>query len=114
MTDEIKYIFIFISSVLISSMSQILLKQSANTTYSSKLKEYLNCKVILAYILFFVSTIITIIAYKHIPLSLGPVLESFGYIFVSILGFIFLHEKIGIRKLIGMLVVLIGVSVFYI
>lgn len=112
MNKELNYIFIFIASVLLSSVSQILLKKSANTTYSSKLKEYLNAKVIIAYIMFFISTLITIIAYKFIPLSLGPILESTGYIFVSSLGYLFLKEKINSKKLLGMGIIIVGVIVF--
>jgi small multidrug resistance pump len=112
MSKESAYIFIFISSVFISSVSQILLKKSANATYSNKLKEYLNSKVISAYTMFFASTLITILAYKYIPLSLGPILESTGYIFVSVLGLIFLKERISAKKAIGMAIIILGVIVF--
>lgn len=36
------YIGVFLVSVLIASVSQILLKQSADGQYESKVKEYLN------------------------------------------------------------------------
>ena len=38
----IKYVIIYVVSVFISSISQILLKISANTEYKDKLHEYLN------------------------------------------------------------------------
>lgn len=93
------YIFLFIFSVFISSVSQLLLKISAGGKYTSLIKEYLNVKVISAYCIFFVATILTLIAYKRVPLSMGPVIESLGYIFVSILGYIFLKERIGKKSL---------------
>ena len=107
-----KYIILFLSAVFISSVSQIMLKKSANKTYESKLKEYMNPWVIIAYGLFFGATLVTVIAYKYIPLSLGPILESAGYFFVTILGMIFLKEKVGKKKAFGLLIILIGIIVF--
>ena len=103
---------IFILSVLISSVSQVMLKTSANKTYASRIKEYLNPTVIIAYILFFMSTLITVFAHKIVPLSLGPILESTGYVFVSIFSYFLLKERIGKRKLIGILLIIGGV-IFY-
>ena len=53
-------------------------------------------------------------AYQWIPLSIGPVLESTGYIFVSVLGYIFLKEKMGRKKMFGMVMILIGILIFYV
>ena len=107
-----KYIILFLSAVFISSVSQIMLKKSANKTYESKLKEYMNPWVIIAYGLFFGATLVTVIAYKYIPLSLGPILESAGYFFVTILGMVFLKEKVGKKKALGLLIILAGIIVF--
>lgn len=107
-----KYIILFLSAVFISSVSQIMLKKSANRTYENKLKEYMNPWVIIAYGLFFGATLVTVIAYKYIPLSLGPILESSGYFFVTILGMIFLKEKVGKKKAMGLLIILAGIIIF--
>lgn len=112
MNRLIIYILIFLVSVFISSVSQVILKKSASRTYDSKIKEYLNLPVIFAYFLFFSCTLITVFSYKKLPLALGPILESFGYIFVSILGYFVLNEKFSRRKLLGMLLIIIGVIVF--
>ena len=106
------YIMLFIGSVFISSASQILLKRSADVKYESKIQEYLNPRVIIAYGIFFSASLITIIAYRGVPLSLGPVLEASGYVFVTILGRIFLHEKVSRRKLLGLFLILVGIVVF--
>lgn len=76
--------------------------------------EYLNPLVISAYGIFFVSSLLTMAAYQWIPLSIGPVLESTGYIFVSVLGYIFLKEKMGRKKMFGMVMILIGILIFYV
>ena len=105
------YIILFLISVLVSSFSQVLLKSSANKAYGSKIKEYLNLKVISAYIMFFGATLITVIAYRRVPLTLGPILESVGYVFVAVLSYLFLKERISRRKCIGLAIIMIGVVV---
>lgn len=105
-------ICIFLIGVLISSFSQILLKQSANKKYESKIREYLNVRVIIAYMMFSSATLFSTIAFKVIPLSYGPVLESTGYIFVLILSYFILKEKISKEKMQGIIVILIGILIF--
>lgn len=99
-------------SVFISSVSQIILKKAADKTYESTLKEYMNPMVIGAYGLFFCSVILTMLALKHVPLSMSPILESTGYIFVSVMGYIFLKERFSRRKLIGFALILAGIVIF--
>lgn len=111
-TLRIIFSLVFIVSVLISSISQVMLKTSANKSYSDRIKEYLNPTVIIAYGLFFLSTLITVFAYKVVPLSLGPVLESTGYIFVAVLGVVLLKERMSRKKLIGMVLILGGIALF--
>ena len=103
---------VFLCSVLISSISQILLKKSADRTYDSRLKEYLNPLVIVAYIMFFCSMMITMYCYRYVDVSAGPIFESAGYVFVGILGFIFLKEKFTAKKTLGMVLILLGIVVF--
>ena len=103
---------VFLCSVLISSISQILLKKSADKTYDSRLKEYLNPLVIIAYGMFFCSMMITMYCYRYVDVSAGPIFESAGYIFVGVLGYIFLKEKFTAKKIIGMLLIMLGIVIF--
>ena len=107
-----KYVLIFLLSVFIASVSQILLKKSANKNHANEWREYLNKYVITAYFIFFISTILTIIAYKGIELKYGPIIESVGYIFILIMSKMFLGEKITKNKILGILLIIIGVIVF--
>ncbi|MEE0391172.1 MAG: EamA family transporter [Lachnospiraceae bacterium] len=109
----IKYIAVFLFSVFISSVSQIMLKTSTKTEYQRVIDEYLNPRVIVAYIIFFCSSLLTIFAYKYVPLSMGPILEASGYIFVTVLGYFCLHETIGKKKALGMVCILAGIAVSY-
>ena len=81
-----EYIIIFLSASLISAFSQILLKLAAKKNYSSWIYEYLNIKVIIAYGIFFLATLITVYCYKVVPLSLGAMLEASGYYWSEICG----------------------------
>ena len=105
-------ICILILCVFIASVSQILLKISANKTYSSRIREYLNVYVIFGYGLLFLSTLLTMIALKRVPLSLSPVVESSSYIFVSVMGYLVLKERFTKKKMTGLLVILIVILVF--
>ena len=103
---------VFLVSVFISSVSQILLKKSADKIYDSKIKEYLNPLVLIAYGMFFCSMLITMYCYKFVDVSAGPIFESAGYVFVAVLGFIFLKEKFTVKKVIGMIVLMCGIALF--
>ena len=109
---QLIYSGVFLLGVLISSFSQVLLKRSAEHTYDSFIKEYLNPKVIVAYLLFFSATFCSVIAYKVIPLSLGPLLESVGYIFVTIWGWMFFRERVNRKKLFGLVLILTGIAIY--
>lgn len=109
----VKYIALYLFSVFISSVSQILLKRSADQEYENIFREYLNPKVMIAYTIFFCSSLLTVFAYKFVPLSMGPVLESSAYVFVTVLGYVCLHETIGKRKAVGMVVILLGIAISY-
>lgn len=99
-------------SVFISSVSQILLKKAADKTYKDHIREYINPLVIFAYGMFFCSVILTMLALRSIPLSMQPILESAGYIFVTVMGYFFLKERIGKKKLAGIGLILLGILIF--
>ena len=110
----IKYFLIYASAVLISSVSQILLKCGARKQYGSVIKEYLNPWVIGGYFLFALTTVLTMIAYTKLDYKNGPVIESAGYILIMLLSATFFREKITLRKVIGNLIIITGIIVFYI
>ena len=113
MTRELLlYSLIMLGSVLISSVSQILLKMSAKIEYGSKIREYLNPYVIIGYGLFFGCTILSMYALKVVPLSMSPIIESFGYIFVSVFSYLFFKEKLTKWQFLGAGLIIIGVVVF--
>lgn len=108
----LSYIIVFLVSVLISSISQVILKTSANEKHESKIKEILNIKVIFAYGLFFGATLLTMLAYRKVSLSMGAILETTGYVYVAILGRLVLKEKLDKYKICGNLLIIAGIIVF--
>ena len=107
------HMIVLLVSVLIASFSQILLKKSAEKTYSSWLREYLNVYVICGYGMMFVSMFMTIIAYSGMEFTNVQIIEATGYIMVLILRYFFFKEKITKRKLLGMLFIFAGIAVYY-
>lgn len=112
MSELVIYSGIMLAGVMVSSISQILLKKSAQKEYPSKLREYLNPLVIIAYGMFFSSTLIAMYSLKVVPLSMSPILESTGYIFVAVLSFVFLKERMSKRQIAGTIVIIMGIVVY--
>lgn len=107
----ILYSLILLLGVFISAVSQVMLKKAALKKYDNPLKEYLNPLVIFAYVLFVGTTFLSILAYRGIPLSLGPVLEATSYIYVTVFGVRIFREKINKKKVIALVLIIAGVLV---
>ena len=109
---ELLYALVLLVGVFVSAVSQVMLKKAALKTYASPIKEYLNPLVITAYVLFVGTTFFSILAYKGIPLSLGPVLEATSYIYVTVFGVKIFGEKVGKKKLIALGLIIAGIVVY--
>lgn len=114
MSKVFLYSIVYLIGVIISAIAQVLLKRAADIKYSSKLKEYMNFKTIFAYSIFFGATLCSVIAYKYVPLSFGPILGTSEYLFVAILSYTILKEKLSKKKIIGLITIMIGVGLFII
>ncbi len=106
------YSCVLLFGVFVSAISQVMLKKAALREYSSPIKEYLNPLVIFAYALFVGTTFLSIIAYKGIPLSMGPILEATSYIYVTVFGVLIFKEKITKKKLAALGLILVGIVLF--
>ncbi|MBQ9211600.1 MAG: multidrug ABC transporter [Clostridia bacterium] len=103
------YALILVAGTLISSVSQVMLKKAAMKEYNSSLREYLNPLVIGAYALFVLSTLMSIWAYRGLPLSMGPLLETSGYLFVTAFGVLLFQEKLNRRKILALALIIGGI-----
>ena len=109
------YYLIVVIGVFACSASQILLKKSATIEYRSAIFELLNWRVMMAYGIMFVSLVTNIYAMSNgVQLKDMPVLEALGYVFVPMLSFFLLQERIDKRSLLSIVLVVIGIVVFYV
>lgn len=112
MSALVAYTLVALFGVFVSGISQVMLKKSADKTYSSHVAEYLNPLVIFAYSLFIVSTLLSTLAYKVIPLSMGPILDATGYIYVTVFGVLVFHERLNRRKAVALALIVFGIVIY--
>lgn len=106
--------FLVILGISLCSVSQLLLKKSAGRQHNSLITEVLNPLVIVSYSILFCSLAVNIWAMsKGLNLKELAMLESLGYVFVPLLSFFFLKEKISKRTLLAIAIILLGIFVFY-
>ena len=87
------YSCVLLLGVFVSAISQVMLK-------------------IIAYIMFVGTTFLSIIAYKGIPLSMGPILEATSYIYVTFFGVKIFGEKLNLRKVVALGLIIFGIIVY--
>ncbi len=108
-----KYHLIYLTAYLITGVSQILLKTGANRYKDiSKISIFFNIYSILGYALMFCTTIMTLYAFKFIEVKSVIILMPFLYIFLYILSFFILKEKISFKHIIGTVIIVTGVIIF--
>ena len=112
LTVPASHIIIFLTGVVLSSFSQILLKKSAISSHQRLRSEYFNIRVISAYCFFVIATLLSIIAYQKMALKYGTVLHSTGYIFAMFFEKFFLNEPLKSQKLVGAGLIVVGVAIF--
>ena len=108
-----KYVAIALFSGVLSAFSQVLLKKSSGIQRDAIIKEYLNPYVISAYGITFICMVLMIIAYKGMPFKYGAVIESLGYLYIMVLGRIFFGERFTLKRVIGNLLIICGVIIFF-
>ena len=108
---NISYVLAFLA-VFVASLSQILLKQSAEKEHKNFFFFFLNWRVILGYALLLGTTVINVFAYRGVELKVTPMIESTGIIWVTVLAFMFLGERPTKRGILSILITILGIIVF--
>jgi multidrug transporter EmrE-like cation transporter len=106
------YIFLIILCELCASVSQVLLKKSAQKEYPSFIREYLNFLVIGGYGLLVVSMVLGIVCYRGLGYMRVVVMEPIAYIMVMFFSRVIFKEKITAFKVAGMCLIIGGILVF--
>ena len=105
-------VLIMIFDAFLSAFSQILLKKSASVEHGNVVKEYLNVRVITAYIIFAFVLVANAFAYQGISYKYGAVIGASSYIFVMILSKLILKELITSRIILGNILIVVGIIVY--
>lgn len=108
------YYLVSLFAVFIAAFSQMLLKGSSARSHSSVMYEYLNWRVILGYSIMFASLLLNIFALaKGVKVKELSIIESFSYLFVPALSWMFFGEHITSRKACSIFIIMIGAVVFF-
>ncbi len=110
--SRIACLLVLLASVIVSAFSQVLLKKSSQEEHASWFREYLNAKVIAAYVLFFCAIFLDVLALNGLEVSFIPVAESAGVVFAIAFGAIFFRERISFAKIVGMLFIAMGIALY--
>ena len=102
-------VIIYLITPLLSAVSQLILKKAADDPKLTGIRAYLNVPVILAYGLFFGCMLLNVVALRTLDLTVASVLEASSYIYVMVLSWLFLKEKITRRRLLGNLIIIVGI-----
>ncbi len=98
-------------SVIIASFAQILLKRSAEVKAESFIKKFLNIKVVSSYMLLFVSMFVNTFVLRHLELKILPCITATSFLWILLFSYLFLGEKPSSNKVIGMIMIMVGVIV---
>lgn len=108
------YYLLVIVGIFACACSQLLLKTSAQKDHKGLIREMFTWRVFTAYAILFASLLINITAMgKGVNLKDLPILESLGYIFVPVLSYLVLKEKLSAPIIVSMVLILTGIVIFY-
>lgn len=106
------YYFLGFFAAFIAVVAQLFLKTEANTEHKSFLAKFLNRRVILSYVIMLSSMLLNVIAQQQVDLKVYPIMDASGFLWVALLSFVFLKEKISKRRLLAIGLVFVGILVF--
>ena len=106
-----KYYIAISLTIILTTLSQILLKVAANKK-DSLAHTVFKPITLVSYVLFFVATLSSVYALQHIDLKTVTSLGSITILLTVLSAGIFLREKIYRIQFLGVVLVAIGVTVF--
>lgn len=106
---------IVISSVFLAACAQMLLKQGARQQYDIWWRQYVNGWVIGGYAIMFGTMMMNIYAMSRgVEVKEVSIIESMSYMFVPVLSFVFFREKLSSLRVSAIIIITIGIIVFFI
>ena len=108
------YYIVVILSVFAAACAQMLLKQGARKKYIGFWRQSLNPWVIGGYVIMGGSLMLNIWCMsKGVQVKEVSVIESMSYLFVPVLAFILFREKLTVRKICAVAIIIGGVILFF-
>ena len=104
---------ILLFSVFLASISQVMLKKSSQINYKKAINEYLNPLVLGAYMLLAVTTLLSVFSFLYFPLSMGTILETTSYIYITFFGVKVFGEKLNFGKFCGLALIMTGIMLCF-
>ena len=109
------YYLIVILSVFAAACAQMLLKQGARIEYATWWRQYVNGWVIGGYGIMACSLVLNIWCMsKGVQVKEVSVIESMSYLFVPVLAFVLFKEKLTVRKIGAIAIIITGVVIFFV
>ena len=99
-------------SALITALSQIILKKSANKTYKSMIFEYLNPYVLFSYACYVGVLVLNVFIYTKADYRFGVVINSMSTVFVMLLSHLILNESLTQKRVAGNIIIVCGILIF--
>jgi len=88
-----------------------MLKKNADKGYKG-IRIYLNTPVLISNFIFLSATLLSIYLMRYIMLTTVALLNALTYVFIPILSYIFIKEKISKNMIIGITIIIIGVAIY--
>lgn len=109
------YYLIVILSVMAAAGAQMLLKKAATIHYPSFWQQYVNPWVIGGYAIMGLAMLANIYAMsKGVQLKEVGIIETLSYLLVPCLAFVLFKEKITLRKVCAIAIIISGIIIFFI
>lgn len=106
---------IVISSVFLAACAQMLLKQGACQQYNTWWRQYMNAWVIGGYTIMLGTMMMNIFAMSRgVEVKEVSIIESMSYLFVPMLSFVIFKERLTWRRVSAIVVIIIGIIVFFV
>lgn len=113
-----KPIYLIFLSVISGAVGQLLMKKAMKSVglinainFRLILRIMLNPLIIAGLFLYAIALFLWLIVLSKLELSYAAPLYSISYIFIAILSFIFLKESVTILRILGILIICLGVFV---
>lgn len=108
----LSYYLVAIGVVMLTAISQILMKMGARSVSRISWRVYFNGYTLTAYASLLLVTLMNLYVFRQLPLKVMLVLLPSVLLLVMLLSYWLLHERLSRRQIAGALVVMVGLVVF--